>query len=281
MIISFLAILICYNTLAQDNVYIGSAVFLPSTNEIYIDALVKNNAEFEFYDIANKADSMVYEGDEITRKRIPTNIAKQYFNIVPDLVIYNREGKYKTDASFERLEYYKGLIEDKFIAVYKIKSAKSIEPKDSRNLYAIQKHKSISGINKLNFIQDDIEQLPEVCGFLDIPISDIVFSSSIEILNTGDKYLFISTADYTNNLFVSYIIIESNQKFTIAKKEQLEFIFHQVTPTVLQNNCRPVFLIKYTKPDTDWIWEGIEVYENGRYTSLNNKLLKLKEKDCP
>jgi len=279
-IFTLIVLLFSVDAISQDQVYVGAAFYMQETDQVYLNVLIKDGVEFTFREIADKADSIIYQEEELTRKLIPFELASQYFDIVPKIKVFNRNGDFRSNAQFLHWEYYNGLIEGKLTAVYELESKKSIDRNEIWELYAVQSLAKQDFERQDQFVQTEAT-LPEVCKFLNIRTKDVMYSSQVEYIDSGSKYYFLSTGDYRNNIFVSYILIEENQKLTLLTKRESEFVFRNITATKIWQNCHPVFLIEYAKPETDWIWAGLERFTNDTYVSLDKNVLPIKENDCP
>lgn len=86
---------------ADSSAYIGELYAFPATGDYYIYLPFPG----DFQQLSRMTDSLVYEDDEIRRRRIPESAANRYFNLVglETISVYTRAG-YAGDARFVRVE---------------------------------------------------------------------------------------------------------------------------------------------------------------------------------
>src|SRR5687768_174613 len=118
----------------ESSPYIGDIDAFEETREYYTSVYYRSdvsNVDNNDY-LTSKADSVIYEGDEMRRKRIPFDVAERYFDLAgfEKIFVYNN-GKHVSEAEFVRVELLEGVIESQFIAVFKPVDPSSFNPEVS------------------------------------------------------------------------------------------------------------------------------------------------------
>lgn len=102
-------------------IYIGEMYYFSETKEFYTPLFF--NSDFNEEDsggLATQSDSTVYEGNGITRKRIPMKKAEIAFMLagLDSLFIYDSHNAFISRVALARVEYFENNGDRNFIAVY-------------------------------------------------------------------------------------------------------------------------------------------------------------------
>jgi hypothetical protein len=247
--------------------YIGDIDAFEETREYYTMVYYRSSdSTADDYDyLAARADSVIFEDDEMRRKRIPADIAERYFEIagMERISVYNN-GRHISDADLVRVELLEGVIERHFIAVFRPVDPSSFNPEVS---YCI----STAGLTA------------KKTDLTSVAIDDSVFTK--ELVQTlglePDTWNSVHVKTKPYNATYSgitcqskaYLIETYGGKSTILKEINEDYYIGAIVPVHLEINGKPVLLLHMGVNETDMVWTSLAVFSGTTYEFLQGNRL--------
>lgn len=252
----------------ESSPYVGEIDAFEETHEYYTTVYYRSDdSTADNYDyLAAKADSVIYEGDEMRRKRIPFDVAEEYFNItgLEKISVYSN-GKHISEAELVRVELLEGMIESQFIAVFKPLDPSLFNPQVS---YCISSGELTA--RRINAIWQSIEDSVFTKDLLRNLRLEPKPWNVIHIRTAPDN----TTYSGVTYQFKAFLIETSNGQSTILKEIKEDYYIGAILPVHLEINGKPVLLLHMGVNETDMVWTSLAVFSGKTYEFLEGNRLK-------
>jgi len=233
------------------NIYVGNIGYFEETGEFYLTVLpvMEMNAQ-KYYQIALKADLLIYKDAETTRQQLPINIAKQYFdlNFLNFLNVYDYSNSFITRLRFSRVEYYQSNIRSSYIAVFK---PEKILTNTKARFYCVSQNASLTQSPVTGVPADSNNLIERIKTEMNIQQKRILAVRHIYNPGSGSIVSILSCDEKNKGLASSYLTEVKNDKLTLMNFYFEEFAFLDILQLPLEINGRPVFLLTLGIPDTE------------------------------
>src|SRR5688572_11691391 len=252
------------------SIFISSIIPFDETREFYTPVYTLDNLEEGAWEsIATKLDSVVYVGDDETKRtRLPLNIAKQYFNLsgLNRISLYNQVGNRITDATLVRIEYLEDLIESQYVAVFK----PTIPSAFTSDVYycitaSADSLKTISvGYKELT----DTNLTAKLFQRFKIDSTKVWEINHLQFLRDNSIWTAIALDQG------SFLIETKGNESTILYQSNEDYSIMEVMLVHIEINTKPVLLVTFGKNETDWIWTSLMVYSSKGYEVVNSSRIR-------
>lgn len=254
-------------------IYANIAHYFPGTNEFYVTVNAQTGLELKYEQLTSSLDSLVYQDEEYTRRRLPMTMAKKWFelDLLDDIKVYSRQGEYLTDASLTRVEYHEDMILSQFIAV--------LEPSenvvDDSGVYIVVNQGPLEIMNNQIFEKfESISVTRDLISKTGIGSDHVISKSHVENKTSGIVYSCISTMtkDFKNT---SYLIESVKSTISVLMKFSEDYILDEIFMSPLVSNSKPVLLFEISVPDTDISWYSIAYFDGEKYKLTNHSTFEI------
>ena len=253
---------------ADSSPYIGDIDVFEETGEYYTPVYylphVPESGVYEF--LSDKTDSVVYEGDEMRRRRVPMEIAARYFNLgrLSNVSVYGG-GKPASRARLVRVELLEGLIESQFVAVFKPEDTSMF---DDRVSYCI----SLGDIpgKSIDLTWHSVDDSVLTKALLRMVEMDSDPWNTVHIQTLPDDVIY-SGITFQNK---SFLIETRLGKSTIVKTIDRDYYIGAILPLHLEIKGKPVLLLRMGVNETDMVWTSLAVFSGVKYEFLEGNRLK-------
>lgn len=198
--------------------------------------------------IENSFGEKIYDNNQVSRVKIPANIAEKYFstNGLDKLIIINEDQEVIDTIIRKNYEFYHGIIESHCVATYEIPynlgdSIIAI----STNVDGLRLNKTSQPTTNLEYnkrmLQDNVFDYDEIYSQTTITNkSDTISVLSIGNYSNYKNYLYlIKNGNLTDSIINDYMAVSSLKAIPLATENELTYIYSGF------------------KPDTDWLWNGL------------------------
>ncbi|MEQ8337976.1 MAG: hypothetical protein RIA62_11550 [Cyclobacteriaceae bacterium] len=215
---------------------------------------------------------------ESSRRSMPNDIAKKYFNMPwdSDLWLFDSKSNSKIGTlNFAGVEYYEDMIESSYIAVFNIDNFQQPSSFVGKDYYCISSN-ATSNLNTINpkTVNSDAfrSELQNKFGF---KAEMALRTSSIENEDITLTLCSFYGDNYSNN---SVLMESTNGKNTILTQIlQDEYVMWDMIFTPLNCNDKPVLIMEMGVPETDNHWTEIGVFDGTTYKlQSTTKMVKVK-----
>ena len=253
---------------ADSSPYIGEVDAFEETGEYYTSIYylphVPESGAYEF--LSDRTDSVVYEGDEMRRKRVPMALAEMYFNLEGLLrVSVFTKGKLVSQARLVRVELLEGIIESQFIAVFK--------PEDVSTFSSGVSYCISSGDIPAKNIDLTWQALVDSALTQEI-LRDFEMDSNpwnaVHIKTLPDDVTYSGITFQSR----SFLIETRRGESTIVKTIDKDYYIGSILPLHLAINGKPVLLLRMGVNETDMVWTSLAVFSGDKYEFLEGNRLK-------
>ncbi len=246
--------------------YIGFIRKFLENDEYYTDLYFKAPYDYRNYEeVAGRADTVLFSGDETSRSRIPMEYASKFFDLsgIQTIEIFDSKGNQLTTGEFVRVELFDDMINSGFVAVYKV-----AKPQISNPSYCIgnrkwdldptQSYESLSS-EKLN---------SAMSKFLKLDGKQLWGMNHFSLKSTSEIYSIVS-ADTT-----AFVVESRNGKMNVLYASGQSESINEVVFIPLRINGKPVLLTNCTVPETDSDWTNLLTYDGNTYKdSRRNRII--------
>lgn len=214
---------------------------------------------------------------ESTRRSVPMEIAKKYFNMPwkNELWLFNNKSYSKIGLlSFEGVEYYEDMITSSYVAVFNIIDFQAPTSLAGIDYFCISSNSSSNLITlKPKEINSDLfkNELQSKYGF-----NDQMQLRISSIANNGATLTLCSF--YDENYNSNSVLMESSQGNTTILNEILqdEYVMWDLMLTPLIYNDKPVLIMEMGIPETDNNWTQVGIFNGSKYTLQSpDKMVKI------
>lgn len=246
--------------IADSSLYVGEIFMFRETGELYtsvyfLEELVSDEV---FDDLNTLADSLIYEDQEIRRRRIPISIARQYFSLwaLDTLSVY-KNGHRVGDAKFVRVEYLDDVIESRFIAVFKPLGSFTVAEEPD---YGISKGKHPYRTIPVTHEEIKDEQLTK--NLIEIFVPDTVRVWDVSHTHIMPYHSIYSVISMQSRL----LLVETHEgQSRILKDLKEDFFISDLQPLHLESNGKPILLLTMGLNETDMMWHSVAVFSGEEF----------------
>lgn len=248
--------------------YVKDFYFLDN-NEVYVELYFKKDSTSYTYfnKVADLADSVIYEDDENRRTRIPIETARRHFVLegLQSIYIFNENHELLGQTELKRVEYLNQNISPCFIAVYDLK-----KPLGKTKAYCIGN--AIPDFDAIQYVQfqDDglTEQLAEQFSIDQKYTPKELKGLHYREAKSGQQFSIV-------NYYPACLIVKKeNDDYRICYKGVDENIASALMLPIIVNNM-PLILTKSYMPDSDFLWNGLLLFDEDKYHSSDMNLVNL------
>lgn len=242
--------------------YIGPMDTFVSTQEYYTPLYYLKDEidEQSRQNLLDALDSVVYEGTDEKRSRLPITIAGKHFNLVglDTISIFNDKGIKLYRARLIRVEYYDTSIEGGYIAVFKpigkVKFSDEVGYCVSSGKHSLaQQHSTWQDL-------DDQSLTANLLQTFSVDSQNVWRVTHTQMVE--DKSTYSTVALYGDG---SFLAKTKDGKSTILKRLSDNTSFIELYPVHFRCEGHPVFLAQMGINETDAIWVSLLVYSDGEY----------------
>jgi hypothetical protein len=249
----------------DSTIYIGFVETFPETQEYYT-SLYFHEDRGNSDEWSNLLDSVIFQTEEATRKRLPMEEARKLFVLenMDVLKIYDSYHTHVATATLVRVEHFQGPIEDSFIAVYK----GDMFPKvPDQAFYGV----SSAGINyrKDDFEIADIETADTekaIAQHLGVDAGTCEFSHYAVL--PDEIILSVATTPHT-----SFIVETKDNKVTTLSDLKEDTFVTSIFPLPYYVNNKPLIIVSEAVREGDSMWTSLAAFKDGGYhTSARSRM---------
>lgn len=253
----------------DSSLYIGEVGSFPETGELHTPVYYHSHLNLDglFDTLVKQADSVVYQDIERRRSRIPTSMARIYFNLSGlDTISIYKMAHFVGKAKLVRVEYFQDLIEGKFVAVFKpiglstLPDALDYCISGGRNRYKTT-DVTCENIEDQQLTQNLLERFVEDS----VRVRDV---SHTRIMPQESVYSSIS-------MHSRLLLVETKEgKSQILKDLKEDWFISDILPLHLEYNGKPILLLTMRINETDMMWTSLAVFDEGEYVFPENNRLE-------
>lgn len=244
----------------DSSLYIGEIRAFDETREYYTPVYYRPHLQGSgYYELlTSKTDSLVYKDDERSRKRLPCDIARQYFNLSGlEAVSVYANGGHVSDAAFVRVELLDDVIESQFIAVF--------QPLDTLHFNTDVSYCISGGYvpgKKADLKWESVEDSTLTAHLLDTFHLDSKKVWRVVHRKTSPARHIFSGITFQNQ---SLLIETSESVSAIVKIVNKDYYIGDIMPVCFEVNGKPVLLLDMGVNETDVRWTSLAVFSGKEY----------------
>lgn len=255
--------------LNENKHYIGfiENFYYTKKNEVYIELyFIKDELDpKEYQNLERLADSLVYQDDENSRYKFPTNLSQKHFDLrgLSRITIYDENSEFICNADFVRVEYLNQNISSGFIAVFK--PDKKISPK--KNYYCISNYNNALETNSYTLSKDTV-LTQNILAKLNAPIPyDGLENNGIhfKLKNTDSTVSIVNSDNY------AYIVLVSGDQLKILYKSPEPENISDIKVIPIIKYRLPYLLTRNLKPESDVMWDKLLYFNGTEYINTNRQ----------
>ena len=252
--------------------YIGwlRAIEEGENEDVYLELYFREDSiSHNTYDyLEEQLDSVVHDSGELIRRRLPIDVASQFFALdgLEVITVFNHDNEELIELPLKRVEYLEPGIDSKYIAVYEmpenIMGTSWIAIGDFNQKMPLAKYEYTEDEEILTLVKDrfniseDKNTISE--GHLSV-VTSIVTEESMVAFNKLDKayigYCFDS---------IELVVYEGDNEYIIS-----------IHALPIEHDGMPLILTESGQSETDFLWENLLQFDGDRYISIERQRIKL------